>query len=278
MDEALPAEATIRLIAFLAIFGAMAVFELLSPRLERDELRGAWKSRRWIANLGLVVLSSVSLRIVFPAAAVGAALWAQANGYGLLRLIDTPPFVAGLVAFVLLDLAVWAEHVASHKLPLFWRFHRVHHVDTAVDVTTGLRFHPVEIIVSMIWKAGVVVALGAPPVAVLLFEIGLNAGAMFSHSNIGLPPRIDRWLRLIIVTPDMHRVHHSSTHGETDTNYGFNFAFWDRLFGTYLAQPAAGHEAMQIGLRQPRGRETTGLLWLLAFPFRATVQKKPTGK
>ncbi|HEV7417433.1 MAG TPA: sterol desaturase family protein [Tianweitania sediminis] len=278
MDPVVPAEATVRLIAFLAIFGGMAALELWSPRLERDELRGAWKSRRWVANLGLVVLSSVILRVAFPAAAVGAALWAQANGFGLLRILEVPPLPAGLLAFVLLDFAVWAEHVASHKVPLFWRFHRVHHVDTAVDVTTGLRFHPVEILASMVWKALVVVLLGAPPFAVLLFEIVLNGGAMFSHSNIRLPGSVDRILRRVIVTPDMHRVHHSSTPAETDTNYGFNFAWWDRLFGTYLAQPAAGHGGMEIGLKAPRGRETTGLFWLLRFPFRRAAQKKPIGK
>jgi len=278
MQETVPAEATIRLAAFLLVFGGMAVFELLSPRLERDELRGAWKSRRWLTNLGLVVLSSVVLRVVFPAAAVGAALWARENGWGVFNWLEVPVILAGVIAFVLLDLSVWAEHVASHKVPLFWRFHRVHHVDTAIDVTTGLRFHPVEILVSMLWKAAVVVALGAPPVAVLLFEIVLNAGAMFSHSNIGLPQAADRILRRVIVTPDMHRVHHSSNRRETDTNYGFNFAFWDRLFGTYLDQPAAGHQGMEIGLKAPRGRETSGIVWLLGFPFRQRPQKKLTGK
>jgi sterol desaturase/sphingolipid hydroxylase (fatty acid hydroxylase superfamily) len=278
MTQAIPAEAIIRLVAFLAIFGALAAFELLSPRLERDELRGAWKSRRWIANVGLLLLSSVILRIVFPAAAVGAAFWAQQMEFGLFHLLPVPPVAAGVLAFVLLDLAVWAEHVASHKIPLLWRFHRVHHVDTAVDVTTGLRFHPGEILLSMVWKAAVVVALGAPPLAVLIFEIVLNAGSMFSHSNVRLPGWLDNWLRRVIVTPDMHRVHHSSRPDETDTNYGFNFAFWDRLFGTYLAQPAASHERMEIGLKAPRGRETSGLVWLLGFPLRRLSQKKLTGK
>lgn len=273
------AEPTIRLVAFLGIFGAMAVFELISPRLEREELRGAWKSRRWFTNVTLVVLSSVVLRLVFPAAAVGAAMWAQRGGWGLLPLLDVPPLLAGLVAFVALDLAVWAEHVASHKIPLFWRFHRVHHVDTAIDVTTGLRFHPLEILLSMVWKAGIVVALGAPPMAVLVFEIVLNAGSMFSHSNIKLPGRLDRVLRKVIVTPDMHRVHHSTSPHETDSNYGFNFAFWDRLFGTYIDQPKTGHERMQIGLSAPRGAETLRIGWLLGFPFRRlSRQKKLMGK
>jgi sterol desaturase/sphingolipid hydroxylase (fatty acid hydroxylase superfamily) len=272
-------EATIRLLAFLSIFGAMAGLELISPRLERDELRGAWKSRRWFTNVALVVLSSIVLRIAFPAAAVGAAMWAQGVGWGLLPFLQVPPVLAGIIAFTVLDLAVWAEHVASHKIPLFWRFHRVHHVDTAIDVTTGLRFHPVEILLSMMWKAAVVVALGAPPVAVLVFEIVLNAGAMFSHSNIKLPGQLDRILRQVIVTPDMHRVHHSSIPDETDSNYGFNFAFWDRLFRTYIDQPKSGHEAMQIGLRAPRGTETVRIGWLLGFPFRRlSRQKKLIGK
>ena len=279
MEQAVPAEATIRLAVFLGIFGAMALLELVSPRLERDELHGAWKSRRWFANVALVVLSSLILRVAFPAAAVGAAMWAGQPGWGLLRILHVPPVLAGILAFIVLDLAVWAEHVASHKIPLFWRFHRVHHVDTAIDVTTGLRFHPVEILLSMVWKAGVVVALGAPPMAVLVFEIVLNAGAMFSHSNIRLFGRLDRLLRQVIVTPDMHRVHHSSTPEETDSNYGFNFAFWDRLFGTYIDQPQAGHDAMRIGLNAPRGAETMRIGWLLGFPFRRGLrQKKLTGK
>lgn len=279
MEQALPAEATIRLAVFLGIFGAMALLELVSPRLEREELRGAWKGRRWFANVALVVLSSLVLRIAFPAAAVGAAMWASQEGWGLLPLLHVPPVLAGIIAFILLDLAVWAEHVASHKIPLFWRFHRVHHVDTAIDVTTGLRFHPVEILFSMAWKTGVVVALGAPPLAVLVFEIVLNAGAMFSHSNIRLPGRLDHVLRQVIVTPDMHRVHHSSTPGETDSNYGFNLAIWDRLFDTYIDQPQAGHDAMQIGLSTPRGAETMRIGWLLGFPFQRVLrQKKLTGK
>lgn len=268
MQEVIPGEALTRLGVFLGLFGTLAVLELVSPRLERDEMRAAWKSRRWIANVGLVVLSSLVLRIVFPAAAVGAAFWAQANGWGLLPALGLPPLLAGVIAFVALDLAVWAEHVASHKIPLFWRFHRVHHVDTGFDVTTGLRFHPVEIIASMLWKAGVVVALGAPPLAVLVFEIVLNAGSMFSHSNIGLPKRLDAILRRLIVTPDMHRVHHSSLRDETDSNYGFNLSLWDRVFRTYAAQPSAGHDGMEIGLKQARGDETRRMGWLLVLPFR----------
>ncbi|MCI5078165.1 sterol desaturase family protein [Oricola sp.] len=260
-------EATIRLLAFLAIFFAMALYELWSPRLEREEMRGAWKSRRWFTNLSIVILSSVALRIVFPAAAVGSAIWAEAQGLGLFRAIGLPGAVAGVLAFVILDFAVWLEHVASHKFPILWRFHRMHHADNGFDVTTALRFHPVEIVLSMVWKAAIVVALGAPVIAVLVFEIVLNGSAMFNHSNIALPQPVDRVLRRLIVTPDMHRVHHSSTPRETDSNYGFNFAFWDRLFGTYVAQPKLGHEGMQIGLKEFRGPVSAGLLWALRLPF-----------
>lgn len=266
--EMLTSEPAIRLAVFLLIFGSMAVFELISPRLERPEMAGALKSRRWVTNLSLVVVSSVVLRVVFPAAAVGAAVWAQAHGWGLFNAIAVPPLAAGAVAFVVLDFAVWLEHVASHKVPVLWRIHRTHHVDTGFDVTTGLRFHPLEILLSMVWKAAVVVALGAPVLAVLVFEIVLNGMSMFNHSNARLPPRLDGVLRRVMVTPDMHRVHHSTIRIETDSNYGFNFPFWDRLFGTYRAQPRLGHERMEIGLEAWRGEEPGRLGWSLLFPFR----------
>ncbi|MDP3897600.1 MAG: sterol desaturase family protein [Mesorhizobium sp.] len=261
-------ESAIRLAAFVLIFGSMAVFELVSPRLERAEMAGALKTRRWVTNLSLVVMSSFVLRIIFPAAAVGSAVWAEAHGYGLFRMVAMDPVVAGLLSFVILDFAVWLEHVASHKIPLFWRFHRMHHADTGFDVTTGLRFHPVEIVASMLWKAAIVVALGAPVLGVLIFEIVLNGTAMFNHSNAKLPLALDGALRRVIVTPDMHRVHHSTIRRETDSNYGFNFPFWDRLFGTYNAQPVKGHDAMDIGLDAYRGREPSSFLWALLLPFR----------
>lgn len=256
-----------RLGAFVAIFVAMAIYELWSPRLERPEMVGALKSRRWITNLSIVVVSSLVLRIVFPAAAVGAALWAETKGWGLFRIIGIEPLIAGIISFVILDFAVWLEHVASHKIPLLWRIHRVHHADNGFDLTTGLRFHPVEILLSMFWKAGIVVLLGAPALSVLIFEIVLNGTSMFSHSNIAVPKRLDALLRRVFVTPDMHRVHHSSIRRETDSNYGFNFSFWDRLFGTYVPQPKLGHQGMEIGLKQFRGGYTAGLLWALKLPF-----------
>lgn len=270
--DALTSEPALRLAAFLIIFGSIAVFELVSPRLERPEMTGALKSRRWITNLSMVVVSSIVLRVVFPAAAVGAAAWANAHGWGLFNTLAVPPLLAGAIAFVVLDFAVWLEHVASHKVPLLWRIHRMHHVDTGFDVTTGLRFHPLEILLSMVWKAAVVVALGAPVIAVLVFEIVLNGTSMFNHSNARLPLRLDAVLRLIMVTPDMHRVHHSTIRAETDSNYGFNFPFWDWLFQTYRAQPSRGHDGMDIGLGSWRGEEPRRLVWSLLFPFRRPDQ------
>jgi len=262
------AEGPIRIAAFLAIFGAMAVFELWSPRLERSELTGALKARRWVTNLGMVLLSSIIMRLVFPAAAVGAALWAQANGWGLLPWLGLDPLWAGIIAFVVLDFAVWLEHLVSHKWPWLWRIHRVHHADTGIDVTTGLRFHPLEIIISMVWKVAIVVGLGAPYLAVLVFEIVLNGTSMFNHANLRLPLGVDRVLRLFLVTPDMHRVHHSVIRSETDSNFGFNFPFWDRLFGTYVDQPSAGHDRVEIGQAAWRDSRPANFVWALLLPFR----------
>lgn len=261
-------ESFFRLASFLTIFAALAAFELWSPRLERAEMAGALKSRRWLTNLSLLVVSSALLRVVFPAAAVGAALWAETAGWGALRLAGVDPLLGGVIAFVVLDFAVWLEHVASHKIPLLWRFHRTHHADQGFDVTTGLRFHPVEILLSMGWKAGIVVLVGAPLLSVLAFEIVLNAGSMFSHANVRLKSGLDRRLRTMIVTPDMHRVHHSSWKRETDSNYGFNLAVWDRLFGTYVAEPRLGQTGIELGLEAYRSEGPDRLGWTLLLPFR----------
>ena len=268
-------EPVIRLLAFSTIFIALAAIELLAPRLERDEMRGALKSRRWMTNLAMVVLSSVALRIVFPLAAVGTALWAQANGYGLFPLIGLPLWAAGILAFVVLDFAVWLEHVVSHKWQWLWRIHRMHHADTGFDLTTALRFHPLEIVLSMLWKAAVIIALGVPPVAVLVFEIVLNGAAMFNHANIRLPKAADAVLRLLIVTPDMHRIHHSTDPRETDSNYGFNLAIWDRLFSTYTETPRRGETGIEIGLSEWRDSRTASLGWALALPFRFPPKARP---
>lgn len=269
-------EPVIRLLAFSTIFIALAAIELLAPRLERDEMRGALKTRRWVTNLAMVVLSSVALRIVFPLAAVGTALWAQTNGIGLFPMLGLPLWAAGILAFIVLDFAVWLEHVVSHKWPLLWRIHRMHHADTGFDLTTALRFHPLEIVLSMLWKAAVIIALGAPPVAVLVFEIVLNGAAMFNHANIKLPKAVDAVLRLIIVTPDMHRIHHSTDPRETDSNYGFNLAIWDRLFATYTQTPRLGDTGLEIGLSEWRdGRNTANLGWALTLPFRFPPKARP---
>ncbi len=261
-------EPTVRLLAFAAIFISMAVFELVNPRLERGEVMGALKAKRWFTNLSIVVISSVALRVIFPLAAVGTALWAQDNGYGIFTILELPTWLAGVLAFIILDFIVWVEHWASHKIPLLWRIHRMHHSDTGFDLTTALRFHPLEIVLSMFWKALIIVCLGPPAVAVLIFEIVLNGTAMFNHSNARLPLGLDRVLRLVLVTPDMHRVHHSSDNRETDTNYGFNFPFWDRLFKTYWAQPRLGHDDMEIGLKEYRDTAPSRLIWTLLLPFR----------
>ena len=261
-------EPIIRLSAFAAVFAVMAAFELWAPRLERPEMAGALKSRRWFVNLSMVVLSSICLRIIFPAAAVGTAIYADSQGWGLFNAAGVPALLAGLIAFIVLDFAVWLEHVVSHKWPLLWRIHRMHHSDQGFDLTTALRFHPLEIVISMIWKALIIIALGPPVVAVLVFEIVLNGMAMFNHANARLPLKLDRLLRMIFVTPDMHRVHHSVVHHETDSNYGFNLSIWDRLFRTYTAQPEAGHDGMRIGLNEYDGPKTSNLIWALVLPFR----------
>lgn len=269
-------EPVVRLMSFASIFIILAAIELLAPRLERDEMRGALKSRRWMTNLAMVVLSSVALRIIFPAAAVGTAIWAESNGLGLLPMTGMPLWFAGLIAFVVLDFAVWLEHVVSHKWPWLWRIHRMHHADTGFDLTTALRFHPLEIVLSMLWKAAIIIALGAPPIAVLIFEIVLNGAAMFNHANIKLPKPVDALLRLIIVTPDMHRIHHSSDLRETDTNYGFNLAIWDRLFSTYTETPRLGETGLEIGLKEWRDDRPARLGWALALPFRYPPSARPS--
>jgi sterol desaturase/sphingolipid hydroxylase (fatty acid hydroxylase superfamily) len=240
----LGAEPLVRLGVFLAVLASLLALELAAPRRQRVVPR--W--RRWPSNVGIMVIDTLLLRLLFPAAAVGVALIVEANGWGLLNLAGTPDWLAIIVAVVLLDLVIYAQHVLFHAVPMLWRLHRVHHTDLDIDVTTGIRFHPLEILLSMVIKLGAVAALGAPPLGVMIFEVLLNATSMFNHSNIRLPAALDRGLRRVLVTPDMHRVHHSIVAKETNSNFGFNLAWWDRLFGTYRAEPAAGHEAMTVGL------------------------------
>ncbi len=252
-------EAGIRLTLFCAVLAVMVGWELAAPRRTLT----APLVVRWTANLGLVVIGALMVRLAFPIAAVGAAAAAGERGIGLFNGIAVPPWLAIALSVVVLDLAVYAQHVAFHKVQLLWRLHRMHHSDVDIDATTGIRFHPLEIVLSMAIKMAVVVALGAPAAAVVIFEVLLNATAMFNHGNVRVPPAIDRVLRRIVVTPDFHRVHHSVHRDETDSNYGFNLSIWDRVFHTYRAQPRDGHETMTIGLdafRDPRQRRLDRLL------------------
>lgn len=246
----------------------MSLLELFHPKLERPELTSALKGRRWVTNIGMLVVSSISLRLIFPLAAVGTALFAQNNSLGLFPLFGLSFWPSAILSFIILDFAIWAEHVASHKIPILWRVHRVHHADPGIDVTTALRFHPVEILISMVYKAGVILALGAPPEAVLVFEVVLNGAAMFNHANVALPATVDRVLRWIIVTPDMHRIHHSTNRIETDSNYGFNLSIWDRFFSVYTASPALGDKTLEIGLADFGRLKPVEFLWSLLLPFR----------
>ena len=223
---------------------------------------------RWTNNLALVVVDTVILRLTFPILAVGLAVMADDRGWGLFNNLDVPVWVAIIVSMLLLDLAIYLQHVMFHAVPGLWRLHRMHHADLDFDATTGLRFHPVEILISMRIKLAVVAALGPPGIAVLLFEVILNATALFNHANIDLPRHVDRVLRLFVVTPDMHRVHHSVDPRETNSNYGFNLPWWDRLLGTYIAQPAKGHAGMEIGIEQFRTQRDLWLDQMLAQPFR----------
>ncbi|MEP4032846.1 sterol desaturase family protein [Roseibium polysiphoniae] len=261
---------TVRLLAFSSIFLVMSVAELLLPR--RDLSVG--RLSRWPTNWSIVVLDAVLVRLIFPIGGVGLAIWAQSNDLGLFNAFGWQGWLVGVAAFLVLDFAVWFQHWAAHKVPLLWRMHQVHHADGDVDVTTALRFHPLEILLSFVWKGLLIVALGAPPEAVLVFEIVLNGAAMFNHANVTLPKPIDAVLRLIIVTPDMHRVHHSADWVETDSNYGFNLSIWDRLFRTYIDQPAKGHLGMIIGLSDDMTAGARKLPWSLMLPFRPLKSRR----
>ncbi len=263
-DLLLSNEGAIRLAIFLGILIAMAIWEVAAPR-RRIEIP---RVIRWTNNLGVVVIDTILVRLTFPIVAVGLALLAEDRGWGLFNMIEAPGWLAIIASIVILDFAIYLQHVLFHAVPALWRLHRMHHADQAIDVTTGLRFHPIEIVLSMVIKLAVVAALGAPAVAVLIFEVLLNATAMFNHSNIRLPERVDRVLRLFVVTPDMHRVHHSVIQKETDSNYGFNLPWWDRLLGTYIAQPSKGHEGMTIGFEQFRRVREQWLDKMLTQPFR----------
>ena len=262
----MPHELMLRLGVFVGLFVVFALLERIIPK--RIQMVGP--VRRWITNWAIVLLDSAALRImavVLPLLAVGAAMDAQRLGWGLLNQVPHPGWLGVILAVLLLDLAIWAQHLITHKVPLFWRFHRVHHADRDMDVSTAIRFHPVEILASMLLKIGLVYGLGPTPLAVVLFEILLNGTALFNHANIALPAWLDRILRMVLVTPDMHRIHHSVQRQEHDSNFGFALSVWDRLFGTYRHQPAAGHTQMTIGLEWQDDRPSR-LGWSLLLPFR----------
>ena len=259
-------EVLIRLSAFLGLFALFAGLETLAPKRRRVQARAG----RWLTNLTMTVLNTLALRalsVALPFLAVGAAVDAWSHGWGLLNRVAWPLWVEILLAILALDFAIWLQHWITHKVPLFWRFHRMHHADRDMDLTTALRFHPDEILASIGLKIGLVYALGPQAVAVVLFEVILNGTALFNHSNLRLPLWLDRVVRLILVTPDMHRVHHSVIRAEHDSNFGFALSVWDKIFRTYRAQPAGGHEAMVVGL-QWQDEKPAKLGWALWLPFR----------
>ncbi len=262
----------IRISAFVGIFLIMAVWERQAPRRKWQ----APRVQRWIINLGLVGFNSLCTRLLLASGAFGASVLAKQGEVGIFYVLHWPVWVEMFLAVILLDLVVYLQHVLMHAVPIFWRLHMVHHTDTDFDVTTGVRFHPIEIAFSMFIKIGAVVLLGASPGAVVMFEVLLNATSMFNHSNVRIPKELDRKLRWFLVTPDMHRVHHSIIPKETNRNFGFNLPWWDRLLGTYLAQPSQGHEQMTIGLEQYRDPSRLTFLSLLVLPFTGKLGNYPT--
>lgn len=268
-------EFVIRLGFFAGVLALMAIWEVLAPRRRLT----THKSLRWASNLGLVALDTVAVRFIVPLGAIGSAMIAQQHGWGLFNSIALPDWLAVALSVVALDFVIYLQHVLFHAVPALWRLHMVHHADLDFDVTTGVRFHVLEILLSMGVKMTAVVLLGAPALAVLIFEVLLNATSMFSHGNVRLPRRLDRLLRLVLVTPDMHRVHHSVHARETNSNYGFNLPWWDYLLGTYRDQPADGHEGMTVGLSQFRDERRVGRLhWMLLLPFFGRVGDYPVNR
>lgn len=261
-------EIGIRLACYFGVFGLMALWELQAPRRSLT----ASKKLRWTNNLGLVFLNTIILRLLFPAGAVGVAMFATTHGWGLLNYFRISYPLAIVLSVVALDLLVYFQHVLVHAVPTLWRLHRVHHADLDYDVTTGSRFHPLEIVLSMLIKFCAILVLGVPAAGVVIFEVVLNAMAMFNHGNVGLPRGMDRLMRLLVVTPDMHRVHHSIEDNEANSNFGFNLSLWDRFFGTYIDQPRNGHAGMTIGIHQYRDpKQVSRLPGMLALPFAGTV-------
>jgi sterol desaturase/sphingolipid hydroxylase (fatty acid hydroxylase superfamily) len=257
-------EAIIRLTVFVLVLLLMAAWEAVRPRRQATQS----KPRRWFGNLTIVVIDALVLRLCFPILAVGLAFSAAADGWGLFNFTALPVWLEVVLAVILLDCLIYWQHRVFHVVPWFWRLHRMHHADNDFDASTALRFHPIEIVLSMLLKLAAVVVLGPAPLAVLIFEILLNGTAMFNHGNVRVPIALDRYLRWFVVTPDMHRVHHSVHSAEYNRNFGFNLPWWDRLFGSYAAQPRDGHEAMTIGLSRYRGAVCANVGWMLMLPFR----------
>lgn len=264
-------EPVIRFSFFLGILILMAIWELLAPRRPLTSS----KSIRWYSNLGIAFIDSLVLRLLLPVQAVGVALYIGKHGWGILNNVTLPVWATIVLGILGLDLVIYLQHAMFHAIPSFWRLHRVHHTDLDFDVTTGIRFHPIEIFLSMGIKMAAVLVLGASAISVILFEVLLNATSMFNHGNVRLPVRIDRVLRFLVVTPDMHRVHHSVVIQEHNSNFGFNFPWWDRFLGTYQNQPARGHDGITIGLSQFREPKRLTLPWLLILPFLGKPGKYP---
>ncbi len=268
------AEVLIRLSGFVIVFGLMASWEMFSPRRRLATSR----ARRWFANLSVVVLNTLLIRLLFAAGAVGVASLAAERNLGLLNAFSWPMWFEMVLAVAVLDFVLYLQHVMFHAIPVFWRFHMMHHADLDCDVSTGVRFHPVEVMLSTFIKLAAVVLVGPTPAAVITFEVLLNATSMFNHGNVRLPAAMDRALRWLVVTPDMHRVHHSVDPLETNRNFGFNLSWWDRLLGTYRQQPALGHADMVLGLEQFRDPARLTLLRILALPFVGASGRYPLSR
>ncbi len=267
-DSTIANEALIRMGFFFGVLAVMALWEILAPRRALT----VSKVVRWANNLGLVFFNSLVLRLLFPAAAVGMAVFASDQGWGIFNYFQVPMWLAVIASVVAMDFVIYLQHVMVHAVPALWRLHRMHHADLDFDVTTGTRFHPFEIVLSMLIKFATIVVLGPPAVAVVIFEVVLNAAAMFNHSNVNIPQGVDRVVRWFLVTPDMHRVHHSVEDDEANSNFGFNLPWWDRLLGTYRDQPRAGHEGMTVGIHKYRTpREVAWLPGMLWLPFRGRI-------
>jgi sterol desaturase/sphingolipid hydroxylase (fatty acid hydroxylase superfamily) len=263
-------EIIVRVGAAASVFSAMALWEWAAPRRRLE----AGRRPRWPGNLGILLVDIAAVRLLVPISAVGVALIAAEKGWGVFAILGLPAWAAFIVGVIALDLVIYTQHYVFHHVPLLWRLHRMHHADIDIDVTTGVRFHPLEILISMAIKIAAVVTLGVPAGAVVAFEVLLNATSMFNHTNVALPPRLEHVVRWIVVTPQMHQVHHSIVRVETDSNFGFNLPWWDRLFGTYRAEPAAGEDGVVIGLPIFRDGNESRIVRLLTQPFRNDMRDR----